>query len=359
MLVFVSDLHLAPGAWASLPGVRGDSYRAWAQVVSYCFERRKECGGLILGGDIFDSQHPPSEAVEVFLHGLQALQKASVPVLAIQGQHDRADPPWFTVSGQVTHLHGKVAKFDGVSGPCRTAYGLDNLPPAELNEELAKIPPNAEILVLHQMAKGAVPDIAGRQLWDFDPELVPKHVKLVLMGDYHLPWAGQSPASETTLVYGGSTQMQSLDELPDKSFVCVNERDLSVQRVPLKTRPFREYKIADVSELAEAVKKVELLEPDTLVLVRYAATLAGVRDELLKANGTVFYAFRVFSLPILDAGAAPLELERMTDISLSGCLSSAVPPGKEPELFDFVKGLLDTKEPAPYLEGVRVKLERS
>ena len=28
-----SDWHLAPGAWKSMPGIRGDSYYALAQIV--------------------------------------------------------------------------------------------------------------------------------------------------------------------------------------------------------------------------------------------------------------------------------------------------------------------------------------
>ncbi len=348
MFVFAADLHLAPGAWVSMPQVHGDSYHSWHQIVDYCLNHQEECRALVLGGDVFDAQ-PPSEAVAEFLRGLDFLKKAKIPVLAIQGQHGWAKLPWPSVDPYVTDLNQKKYLVqDGL-----TLFGLDHLPPQELKDALEAVPADANILVLHQMVRGCVPDIEGRQNWDLDPEWVPDQIRLTLLGDYHEPWQHvRSNASE--MYYPGSTQMQSIDEPAEKSFIRVDE-GFRVSRIPLKTRPFRSYTISSAEMLAEAVRSVSELEPDTLVLARYDASIPNVVKELEKANDQIHLMPRIYVLPT-QAGQIEVDLEKLREISLRSCLDLAVKAEDDPELHSFLAGLLEAKDPKAYLAGVQLKL---
>ncbi len=99
MIAFVADMHLTPLTWNDYPGMRGDAYFAWDQIVSWCIDNKPLA--LILGGDVFNRIRPDAESVIRFQEGISKLQEAGVAVLAIQGQHDRSDPPWTQVSSRV------------------------------------------------------------------------------------------------------------------------------------------------------------------------------------------------------------------------------------------------------------------
>lgn len=348
MFVFAADLHLAPGAWVSMPQLSGDSYRSFNQIIDFCVRAKHECKALVLGGDVFDAQ-PPSDAVATFLRGLEFLKKAGIPVLAIQGQHGWAKLPWPSVDPYVTDLNQKLIELE----PGVRVFGLDHRPPQELKEALEAVPKDANVLVLHQMVRGCVPDIEGRQNWDLDPEWIPEQVKLTLLGDFHQPWTKvRSNASE--MLYSGSTQMQSVDEPAEKSFVRVHS-DLKWGRIPLATRPFRSYTISSTEMLAEAIASVKELEPDTLVLVRYDATVPNVVKELEAANDQVHLMPRIYMLPAQNS-AVEVDLEKLREISLRSCLDLAVKREDDPELHSFVAGLLEAKDPKAFLEGMQTKM---
>lgn len=56
------------------------------QAVVYAAEN--EIDGVLLAGDVYDRSVPPVEAVELFDDFLESLERASIPVLAIPGNHD-------------------------------------------------------------------------------------------------------------------------------------------------------------------------------------------------------------------------------------------------------------------------------
>ena len=39
LFVFCADLHLEDGAWTTRPGIYGDAYYSFRQIVDYCIER--------------------------------------------------------------------------------------------------------------------------------------------------------------------------------------------------------------------------------------------------------------------------------------------------------------------------------
>lgn len=116
----------------------------------------------------------------------------------------------------VVHLAGQPVR--DLQNVCFT--GFDQSTPVDLKRNLENLDSSVNLLVLHQLCKGTVPDIEGQQTWDLDPEWVPEHVKLVLMGDYHIMWTCTNTKG-TQLIYPGSTAVQAIDESDQKYFLVL------------------------------------------------------------------------------------------------------------------------------------------
>lgn len=347
--VVTGDTHLHPGAWSSLPEVNGDAYRSFEQIVHHCITHK--VSGLFLAGDVFDAQ-PPASTVAFFLKQMLALEAAGIPVWAIQGQHGRdRHLPWTSVYPYVKHLHNQVVILEGIS-----ISGFDNLPPEELKTTLVGLPSSIKLLILHQMARGAVPDIAGRQTWDFDPEWCPPFVKLVLMGDYHNGWQHDQELDgfRTHFEYTGSTCMQSINEPPEKSFIEVEviQGEMKLNRVPLQTRPFFKLTVLDASALEDLLSRFPQVPAGALCHVEFDPRVPDVEAKLRTTNPAVHLKLDQLSFSdTADHPPLPEALER----SLLGCLDSLVKRDEEPALHSFMSGLLRSKSKADYIQGERAK----
>jgi len=356
-LVFAADLHLAATTWKHTPGVTGDSHRAFEQIVTYCADHKDRVAALALGGDIFDAKPEPKD-VYCFLKGIRLLAKLGVKVLAIQGQHGRnREMPWTSIDPYVNWLHGSVVELPG---PIHIS-GFDNLPPGDLQEALKGLHPSVDILVVHQRCKGCLPDIDGAQNWDFDPEWVPPHVKLVLMGDIHKAWevvlarTVNGVKSSLTCVYSGSTCLQDITESPDKSFLVVSlDGKYTYRREAIKNRPFVTLVLNSEGEFAQALEGIGKLAPETLVLIRHDSRIVDIEQRLKAVNDKVHYILRLLPLDAepsttLAVGEA-VSLEKVT---LQDCLTKVVDPAKEPVLHSMLTKLLESKEPAITLEELK------
>lgn len=282
--VVASDNHLEPRAWAKYPDLAGDSYYSFEQLETYCQQNDLP---LILAGDVFNTQTPDSETVR---RSLQPSHSGGVPysVCYIQGQHERADPPWLSLGGQrYTHVHRDVFRC-GLSKIL--FYGLDWQPADKLVEELAKIPPGADVLVAHQVWKERMGSICSPEGSLAD---VP-YVKMIITGDLHKHDVTTVEASDgrgsITVLSPGSGCMQSTSEDPKKYFFVLHD-DLSVVSVPYKTRDCRYYIFRNsdtfAADLARAAEEavlqqgvpVEIARPMAVVEYDEALPEAGPRIE--------------------------------------------------------------------------------
>ena len=244
---------------------------------------------LVLMGDIFNSTRPDAESIRVFRKGVQELAVNNLPVYAIQGQHDRANPPWpLAVDNTVQYVHKSV--FAPIAGG-PLFYGLDNYAnPTELKEELTKVPETASVLLLHQLMREVFP-MEG--VWDCDTAWFPTNINKLFIGDFHqqveLSWDGGVGW------YSGSTYMCKIDEEYSKSVLKATlnaEGNLDVERVPIVTRPFAEKNISTAEELDAAVlalnedkllkKKYKGVQKPVLV-VNYLTTVIGVESRMIGA----------------------------------------------------------------------------
>lgn len=338
-VVFVADTHLHPYAWASMPEIHGDAYRAFDQVVDYCVQT-PDVHALIMGGDVFDTS-PPADAVQCFLSNLDRLKRGKVLVYAIQGQHGRSDTPWTAIDPYVVHLQGQpITTLEGV---CFT--GFDQTTPTNIKHQLENLDPNINMLVLHQLCRGTVPDIGGQQTWDLDPAWVPPSVKLVLMGDYHDCW--QHETDSALFVYNGSTAVQAIDEPADKSFLSVEvigPGHFRLARVPIRGRSYWRAVIQVPETLESAITQVQQAPPGSVVHIKYNTDLPDVETALRAANDGVHFMFRPLPKQLVNV-EAQIDTSKLKEISLEGCLGMALDREKEKEAHDLTLLLLKSEDP--------------
>ena len=334
--LFAADLHMDPLIWKGEPEIRGDAHRSWAQIVDIARDRKVEA--MVLGGDIFD-RHPPPETVECFLSGLRLLEQAKIMVLAIQGQHGRSRQlPWTSIDPYVIDLNAR--KYEEV-GPF-VISGYDNMPPNQLREQLGALDNRVNVLVLHQMVRGMVPNFGGREIWDCDPEWVPEWVKLVLLGDYHSPVERRFKGC--LFKYNGSTVLRAIDEPETKCVHIVNE-DFSLETVQLETRRFKRYlltqeKLSD-GDRDELVKELQELPDESVVYFKHNPKLN--MGELRSVNEKIHYVFRPVPVRV---ERQEVEIKDVPQITLRGCLDEILARDKDPSLYDFLVDLLTTEAPA-------------
>lgn len=245
LFVFCADLHLEDGAWSTRPGIYGDSYYSFKQIVDYCIEHRLP---LILGGDVLERKQNQARPIAKLCEGLSRMQTAQLNVYYIQGNHEYdRNAPWLSVHPWPIHLHDTGAQFgDAGIG----VWGLDWLPRGEIQTALQQVPEDTDILITHQVWKDFMGNI-GRTECELTEV---HHVQTVLAGDFHVTKVAESVNAQgraIKMLSPGSTAMQDMGEDPNKSFfvICEDAQQIVFQQQKLKTRGAVSYVVKDIETL--------------------------------------------------------------------------------------------------------------
>jgi hypothetical protein len=354
MIVFAADLHLTPLIWQDYPELREDSYNALMQILSYCLENRPTA--LILGGDVWNRSRPDPDSVVRFVRSVDTLVEAGIDVYAIQGQHERATPPWTNVHKSIKYVgDGRVSRIvDGDIGTF-TMRGFDCQPANSIREAVKVAKDECDIMLVHQLARQMI-NIEGA--WDFDETWVPANVKLILAGDYH------EPVKSGRLYYSGSTHMRSIDERTQRSFITVGKK-FKVTRHKLEQRGVIEVLVNDENQLAAAEKTIAAFKyggrhEDIGRPVVYARINADVPNviERLKVACEDKHGGKFLKPKIIGGGVEVVEQIQLPEgeVTLESCLSQAVDRDTDPKLHSFVLALLKSKEPRAVCEATRAEL---
>jgi len=351
VLFQAADLHLTPTIWKDMPSMQGDSYAALDQIVAVCTAEGSKAT-LLLSGDIFDKSRPDSESVERFRMAMDRLSVNGVQVYAIQGQHEKADPPWATALGSVTYVgDGTPFEVDGLR-----IVGLDYTNSPDLQKTLKGLK-KVDLLMIHQMAKQAI-DIEGA--WNFDIDWVNKSVKLILAGDYH------GFLNTGRLYYPGATHFRKIDEIDDKFFLRVETAPkLKVIPQRLWTRPVLQVRAINDDQLDESIKLImdaNLKEADRpteielpLVVARYSPNVKDVVPRIEEACLKRSFLLRLKPLVGDAQDDTHTELPQAA-ATLHGCLDAIVDRGTDEELHSFVSALLDAEDSRLVLEETKQRL---
>lgn len=244
LFVFCADLHLEDGAWSSRPGIYGDAYYSFEQIVDYCIEHKLP---LIMGGDILEKKQNLARPIAKLCHGLTRMQNANVKAYYIQGNHEYdRNAPWLSVHPWPIHLHDTGVFFDDIN-----VYGLDWQPKGEIQDAFKTlVPEDVDILITHQVWKDFMGEIGRTECELTDVH----HAQVVLAGDFHVTKEVQGVNAQgrpIRMLSPGSTAMQDMAESPDKFFFVIGRdgMDIIFEPVQLKTRRFANYVVKDVDTL--------------------------------------------------------------------------------------------------------------
>lgn len=246
LFVFCADLHLEDGAWTTRPGIYGDAYYSFNQIINYCTEHRLP---LILGGDVLEKKQNLARPVAKLCEGLSRMQAANLDVYYIQGNHEYdRNAPWLSVHHWSKHINKQTVTIGGVR-----VYGLDWLPRGEIQTAFQEVPADTNILITHQVWKDFMGDVGRTECELTDVH----HVQTVLAGDFHVTTTAESVNAQglpIKMFSPGSTAMQDISEAPEKHFFVVCEDDAGKYTVAPKklvTREFLSYKVHDQAQLDE------------------------------------------------------------------------------------------------------------
>jgi hypothetical protein len=355
LFVFCADLHLVDGAWSSRPAIYGDSYYSFEQIVDYCIEHKLP---MIMGGDILEKKQNLARPIAKLCAGLSRMQVAEVPVYYIQGNHEYdRNAPWLSVHEWPIHIHRMPWLIRGAK-----VYGLDWLPRGEIQEAFKQVPADTEILITHQVWKDLMGNV-GRP----ECELVDvHHAQTVLAGDFHMTKIVNSTNAQgqtITMLSPGSTCMQDIGEVPEKSFFVVGRIPATGQitfvPVALNTRKFLGYTVKDQEALdklcaGEFVRDIQAALssrlPDDiqkpLVRVKFDKRLP---DAHLRITTAVGEAAHLFCDAIVDKTRGEEETSRsVTKNDLMLTLEELL--REAPESLQVAMMLLNSDSPAAELE---------
>ena len=359
LFVFTADLHLEDGAWSTRPGIYGDAYHSFNQIVDYCIENKLP---LILGGDVLEKKNNSARPIAKLCDSLSRMQRAEVPVYYIQGNHEYdRNAPWLSVHPWPIHIHKALWLLGGAR-----VYGLDWLPRGEIQTAFQEVPADTEILITHQVWEDLMKGVGRTECKLEDVH----HVKTILAGDFHVTTTVEGTGAQgqpIRMLSPGSICMQDLGEAHHKFFfVIAREPDgkISFKSRQLETRRFASYvvkeqeyldelcagKLAFDAELAltesehlpdEIQKPIFRIKFDKKLPDAFLRLTTAVGDSvhlfceaLVDKHGTVNRsANRVGAKNDLLAVLADLLGEDSAEYRLASALVSAEEPSKELEAF--------------------------
>lgn len=298
LFVFTADLHLEDGAWSTRPGIYGDAYCSFEQIIDYCIEHNLP---LILGGDVLEKKSNLARPIAKLCAGLSRMEAAGIRVFYIQGNHEYdRNAPWLSVHPWPVHVHMVPWTIAGVR-----IYGLDWLPKGEIQAAFREVPADTKILVTHQVWKDFMGNVGRTEC-----ELVDvHHVQTVLAGDFHVTKTidgVNAQGQPIRMLSPGSTAMQDMGESQDKFFFVVEENDGNIvfTSVPLRTRRFLGYTVrdqetldalcsgqlkADIAALPTADLPKDIQKP--LVKIKFDKQLPDAYLRLMTAVGETAHLF--------------------------------------------------------------------
>lgn len=246
LFVFCADLHLEDGAWTTRPGIYGDAYYSFEQIVDYCIAHKLP---LVLGGDVLEKKSNLARPITKLCAQFSRMERENVAVFYIQGNHEYdRNAPWLSVHPWPIHLHGVTQHIGGVP-----VYGLDWLPRGEIQEAFKRVPETTKILITHQVWKDFMGTL-GRTECDLTEV---HHVRHVLAGDFHVTKVAESVNAQgqaIRMLSPGSTAMQDMSESPEKHFFVICATDagsFDFVSQPLKTRALISHRVETQEHLDE------------------------------------------------------------------------------------------------------------
>jgi DNA repair exonuclease SbcCD nuclease subunit len=287
-LVALGDAHLGRSHLAHLRDERGRNVREEDFLRSFAWgvdeTIRQEPDGFLWLGDIFDHARPSYRTFAQVLAGLQRLEDAGLPGVAISGNHDTP-----RIRGTGSPYDALERVFPGVAFAWRmeavradvAGVAVHAVPQTlaldDLREQLKvasdSVRPDATNLLIAHVALTSLPSRAYRDINELEVEesAFDRAFDLVALGHYH---AVQKISKRTW--YAGSTDTFSFADSPEtaKGLVVIDTDSGGVDHIENPhERPLATVSVAAASlssgELVDAVERAAKGTPDGAVVRVY------------------------------------------------------------------------------------------
>lgn len=355
LFVFCADLHLEDGAWTTKPGIYGDAYYSFQQIIDYCIEHKLP---LVMGGDILEKKQNLARPIAKLCEGLTRLQAANVPAYYIQGNHEfDRNAPWLSIHPWPIHMHTAVTLIGDTA-----VYGLDWLPRGDIQEALKQVPVGTDILITHQVWKDFMGEIGRTECELTDVH----HVQTILAGDFHVTKVAESVNAQgqpIKMLSPGSTAMQDMGETHEKFFfvICRDAEQIVFKPEPLKTRGVVQYVVKEQEMLDDLcagrlAKEIEALiarakahayHPDIhkpLVRVKFDKRLP---DAFLRISTAVGDSAHLFCEALTEKTQRQNQSRDAVKNDLLSALADLLPGS--PAAYNLASALLTADEPTKEL----------
>jgi exonuclease SbcD len=328
--IHAADIHLGrqfSGLQQSSPHLanlfRRAGYSSWEKLVQTAVERKADF--LVLGGDVFDSQHTTVRARVTFVEGAQRLYEAGIPLFMALGNHD----PLRSFPDSLRTLPG-LRLFGPDPEPIEIDRGVTifgaSFERSAVTENLARKfkrdgKADLAIAVLHANVSGCSEhkDYAPCSLDD----LRNSGMDIWLLGHVH---SARVLSEDPLIFYPGATQGAHAGETGPKGcyMVTVNARKkTTAEFIPLA--PVRWEKVElNASDMSEAEDLLDSAEKACAGMAREDAEALVVRINLTGvASGNIAHVIRsgeVFEILTerLSGLAAPVLPESICDLTHPG-----------------------------------------
>lgn len=267
-----------------------DFMRPLGSIADIAFHEKVDA--VIVAGDMFDSYRPPASAVQAARTFGQAMDKAGIPVLSIDGNHDLSGGKWARLCG-FTPLEQSLA--DGhpamnVAGAWVT--GIDFCRTQQLIEKLKSLQArgcdlHGGVIVLHMEIAELTAYSTAMSMRDLEPYFDALNVGYVALGHIH---NAVSTSNETGRIYRypGSTEMNDISELGFKCIDLVQTLPGGAWGYDSRIIPTRKFEMIDVDSADGIDEKLAPVrnDPETFWLVKVCLSAPGKPmarvEELLK-----------------------------------------------------------------------------
>jgi DNA repair exonuclease SbcCD nuclease subunit len=244
-LVHTADHHLGYKQYGF-----ADRQADYLAAARHIFEQARvlKADYVTLGGDQFQTSHPPASAVFGLYDIVRQTTAAGIPVYGIDGNHDATGTQWLEVCGvaPLEVWNGALPRIQQFvkDGEKINVFGLNSAPPTIFRKRLADLVQacktantKLDILFIHM----PLADMWGMGLADVSAMEIATAVhdigtRLVLMGDIHD--YKETVIGGVRFIYPGSPEMTASDEQQTKSFSVIDitptELKTAIETIPIR-----------------------------------------------------------------------------------------------------------------------------
>lgn len=292
----------------------GDHFAAALSTIQAAREEKVDL--IVHGGDMFNSSRLTSALFVQLLRLNQALNEAGLKMLAITGNHDMCEPPWYAIIAQEAEILGQPCAIIPMDWRRLETHGflflgIPSCSPERLVETLNENP-DVDVCLWH----GAVLEFIG---FSSDQVIkmadIPFKGRAFLMGDIHI--AKYMEHNGCLFGYPGSTEIQKKDEPLEKTATIIEitkEKAVVEKYVRIANRQVLTLDILSEEQMPDALSVLQghtKTHTKTIALVNYSNTIENATQRLQAVVDPNYCILRAF-----PTGAGLIEVGKAIDTAL-------------------------------------------